>query len=251
MEALLKRITEKKRRFDSYKPLPKELEINLFNWNRIALTYSSNAIEGNTLTLQETAQILEKNITIAGKSLTEHLEAVNLNKAIKLVAQKAQDTTRQTLALDDILQIHQCILQGIDDRNAGTFRQCAVRVMGSLVPRPNYLKVPILMEEFMSWLKISSGHVATIAADVHLKFVFIHPFVDGNGRTARLLMNLVLLQDGYPLVRIDDVQRMAYINAIEKALATNQCDDYYLVIYEAIEKSLDAYLEALEGVENP
>ncbi|MFA5306620.1 MAG: Fic family protein [Candidatus Babeliales bacterium] len=247
MEAILKRISEKKQRYDSYKPLHKDLEKNLYNWMRIALTYTSNAIEGNTLSFQETAQILEKNITVAGKSLTEHLEAINHSKAIELVAQKAKNTQRSDLVLNDILDIHRCILRNIDDHNAGAFRQCAVRVMGSRVPRPNYLKVPVLMEEFMAWLISSSGHVAKIAAEAHLKFVFIHPFVDGNGRTARLLLNLVLLQEGYPLTFVDQTKRMDYINAIEKALATEQSEDYYRVIFEAVEQSLDECLKTIEG----
>lgn len=247
MEALLKRISEKKQRFDAFKPLGKDLENNLHNWTRIALTYTSNAIEGNTLSHQETAQIIEKNITIGGKTIVEHIEAINHAKAIDLVIKKAKEKKRENLVDEDILAIHRCILTNIDDRNAGSFRQCSVRIMGSMVPRPNYLKVPELIKDFMGWLTTASDHTAKIAAEAHLKFVFIHPFVDGNGRTARLLMNLLLLQDGYPLTIIEKENRMAYINAIEKALATNELEEYYQVIFEAIEQSLDLYLEALEG----
>ncbi len=253
MEALLKRITEKKQRFDTFKPLSKDLEKNLYEWTRVSLTYSSNAIEGNTLSHQETAQVIEKDITIGGKTIVEHLEAINHAKAIDLIVDKAKETTRANLVVDDILDIHRCILQNIDAANAGTFRtglnpgNCLVRIMGSMVPRPNYLKVPELMNEFIQWLTTTSGHTAKIAADAHLKLVFIHPFVDGNGRTARLLMNLLLLQDGYPLTIIEKEKRITYINAIEKALKNNQLEDYYRVIFEAIEKSLDLYLEALEA----
>jgi len=246
MEALLKRISEKKQRFDASKPLNKDLENNLYNWTRIALTYASNAIEGNTLSHQETAQVVEKNITIGGKTVVEHIEAINHAKAIDLIVQKSKEKTRAHLVVQDVLDIHRCILTNIDESNAGTFRQCSVRIVGSTVPRPNHLKVHALANEFMQWLTAASDHTAKIAADAHLKFVFIHPFVDGNGRTARLLMNLLLLQDGYPLAIIEKEKRIAYINAIEKALSNNQFDEYYHIIFEAIEKSLDLYLEAIE-----
>ena len=247
MDALLKRISEKKQRFDASKPLNKDLEHNLYNWTRIALTYTSNAIEGNTLSHQETAQVVEKNITIGGKTVVEHIEAINHAKAIDLIIQTAKEKTRIDLVIEDILAVHKVILAGINDANAGVLRRCSVRIMGSSVPRPNHVKVPELVQEFMHWLTTASGHIAKIAADAHLKFVFIHPFVDGNGRTARLLMNLLLLQDGYPLTIIEKEKRMSYINAIEKALSSNQLDDYYQIIFEAIEKSLDLYLEALEA----
>jgi len=246
MNALLKKITEKKQKFDALKPFHRDLEKNLHDWTRIALTYSSNAIEGNTLSHQETAQIIEKNITIGGKSIIEHLEATNHAHAIDIVTKMAKEKTRKELVVENVLDIHRCLLKKIDDANAGAFRQCSVRIMGSTVPRPNYLKVPELMSEFMTWLTTAEGHVAKIAADAHLKFVYIHPFVDGNGRTARLLMNLILLQDGYPLTIIEKEKRIEYINAIEKALLHKELDDYYRVIFEAIEKSLDIYLEPHE-----
>lgn len=247
MEALLKRISEKKQKFDALKPFDKDLENNLHNWMRVALTYTSNAIRGNTLSHQETSQILEKNITVEGKTVVEHLEAINYAKAIDLIIQKAKEKTREKLVVEDLLSIHHCIMQNIDDAHAGVFRQCAVRIIGSMVPRPDHLKVPMLVEEFMKWLTAASDHPAKIAVDAHLKFLFIYPFVDGNGRTARLLMNLLLLQDGYPLTFSQISGPMAYVNAIEKALANNELEEYYCVMFEAIEKSLDLYLDALGG----
>ena len=194
MEKRLQRISEKKQKFDNARPLHKDLEKNLGEWTRVALTYTSNALEGNTLSHQETALVIEKNMTIGGKTIVEHIEAVNHAHAIDLVLQKAKEKTRQELAADDILAIHRTILNNIDTTNAGVFRQCSVRISGSMVPRPNYLKVPELIKELMSTITTSTDHTAKIAADAHLRFVFIHPFVDGNGRTARLLMNLLLLQ---------------------------------------------------------
>ncbi|MFA6527355.1 MAG: Fic family protein [Candidatus Babeliales bacterium] len=246
METRLQRISEKKQRFDKASPLHKDLEKNLREWTRIALTYTSNALEGNTLSHQETALVVEKNMTIGGKSIVEHLEAVNHAHAIDLILQTSKEKTRQELVIEDVLAIHHSILKNIDSTNAGIFRQCSVRIAGSMVPRPNYLKVPELIKDFMHTITTSTDHTAKIAADAHLKFVFIHPFVDGNGRTARLLMNLLLLQDGYPLTIIEKEKRLAYINAIETALLNNKLADYYDVIFEAIEKSLDMYLEAIE-----
>lgn len=245
MEQTLLRLTEKKHRLDTYRPFPPDLVKNLHQWFRVALTYSSNALEGNTLTHSETALVLEKGITIGGKTIAEHLEAINHAIAIDFIMQLAKKNHTQ-ITLDDILEIHQKVLKKIDDHNAGFLRRVAVRIMGSQVPRPNYLKVPELMNEFISWLGNAQDHPAKIAADAHLKFVFIHPFVDGNGRTARLLLNLLLVQEGYPLVIISNDKRKEYIDAIEKSFLTGNNQDFYAIVYAAIESSLDQYLEALE-----
>lgn len=246
MEAMLKKITQKKQQLDGYRPFKQEFERNMHEWTRIALTYSSNAIEGNTLSHQETALIVEKNTTVGGKTVVEHLEAINHAQAIDLITAKAKSINRKELSIQDSLDIHRCILQNIDSTHAGVFRECSVRITGSMVPRPNYLKVPELMNNFMNTVTTSTDHIAKIAADAHLRFVHIHPFVDGNGRTARLFFNLLLLQEGYPLAIIEKEDRLAYINAIETALLHEKLDDYYLVMFEGIERSLDLYLEALK-----
>ena len=245
MQELLQRITQKKAKLDSLRPLPPELEKNLYDWLRVALTYSSNAIEGNTLTLAETAQVVEKQLTIGGKTINEHLEAINHAQATDFIRELAHQKKRELLNLDDILAIHKIILQKIDDAWAGKLRTVAVRVVGSPVPCPNYLKVPTLMNELIRFLTSADDHIATIAAHAHLSLAAIHPFVDGNGRTARLLMNLLLLQQDYPLVIIDVKDRTTYISAIQKALQ-GQTDDYYAFIYAAIEQSIDAYLDAAQ-----
>src|SRR3990172_7875563 len=245
MEALLKRIVEKKQELDSYKKLPSALTKNLYEWSKIRATYNSNAIEGNTLTEGETALVVEKNITVPGKTINEHLEAINYARAVDFIKKLASEKTRQAITLEDILAIHGIILNKIDDEHAGSLRTVAARILGSTVSRPNYLKVPELMHDFIGWLHTTSEHPAKIAADTHLKFVFIHPFVDGNGRTARLLFNLLLLQEDYPLIVIENQARPAYITAIEKALLHDEKTDYYIVMLHAIEKSLDDYLNAI------
>lgn len=246
MKDILKRISEKKAKLDSLRPLPPELTKNLYNWFRVTLTYTSNAIEGNTLTLGETAQVVEKHLTVSGKSIVEHLEALNLAQAIDFIEMLAKKKTRQELTIQDILSIHKILLQKINEEWAGKFREVGIRVTGSYVPRPNYIKVPQLTEELIKFINTSDEHIAKIAADAHLKLVFIHPFVDGNGRTARLLMNLLLLQKDYPLFYIKPEDRQEYIDSIEKALTNEDFRDYYNLIYKSIELSLDEYIKAAE-----
>lgn len=236
----------KKQRLDKYRPFPKELIKNLQEWYRIELTYTSNAIEGNTLTRQETALVVDEGITVEGKSLIEHQEAINHAKALDYTQALIEDKS-QELTARDILDIHSIILNKIDDTNKGKYRVVAVRLKGSETILPNALKVPELMDEFFDWLQNNTNNnPVKIAIDAHYKLVSIHPFIDGNGRTARLLMNLLLMQAGYPPAIIRKEDRNAYINSLEKAQTKNETEDYYNLMLEAIDRSLDIYLEALE-----
>src|SRR3989338_7046893 len=181
MDNMLQKLQAKKKRLDSYKPLQNELIKNLEEWFRIELTYTSNAIEGNTLTRQETAIVVDEGLTVQGKSLTEHQEAINHAQAYDFI-QTLAGKKRQDLTERDILDIHSIILNKIDDTNKGRYRNVAVRLRGSETVLPNALKVPELMEEFVSWLHSdNSNHPIKIATDAHFKLVSIHPFVDGNG----------------------------------------------------------------------
>lgn len=245
MQQILQRITAKKQQLDSLRPLPPELEKNLDDWYRIELTYTSNAIEGNTLTRQETALVVEKGLTIEGKTLNEQLEAKNHAAAYNFVKQLSKDKPeRKSLTESVILEIHKIFLSGIDDVNAGKYRNVAVRIAGSDIVLPNPVKVPELMTEFHHWLvSENQDHPAKIAADAHFKLVTIHPFTDGNGRTARLLMNLLLLQAGYAPAIIKAQDRKAYIDAVYQGQRNNKLNDYYQVIYQAVERSLDEYLK--------
>ena len=242
LEETLLAIEEKKKCLMKKRPLDPLIEKNIYEWSKVGLTYASNAIEGNTLTEGETAQILEKGIAIGGKTIVEHLEALGHAKAVDLISEIALKKTRQEITVSDVLEIHKVLLEQILPLYAGRFRQSSVRISGSSVARPNALKVPDLMDQLLASLKTSQNSEVLIAADLHLDFVFIHPFVDGNGRTARLLSNLVLLQAGFPLVKIDVKNRIQYINAIEKAFLSSDREDYYLVWFQAIETTLDEYL---------
>jgi len=250
MDKKLKQLTDKKRQLDAMRPLPQAQIKNLYEWFRVELTYTSNAIEGNTLTRKETALVVEKGLTVQGKSLNDHLEATNHAMALDYVSDIASKT-RQELTERELLDIHGLILQGISNEDAGRYRRVAVRIAGTSVVLPNPMKVPELMTEFMTWLTGSnSDHPIKIAADAHYKLVRIHPFVDGNGRTARLLMNLLLIQAGYPLTIIRETERKAYIDALDRIDTTGKFDEFYRLIYDAVDRSFDIYFDRpLEIVE--
>ena len=143
MNEILERITRKKEQLDSLRPLPPALEKNLYTWARNELTYASNAIEGNTLTSSQTAMVIEKGLAIGGKTFVEHCEAIGHAKAVDFITTLAISTSHETLTLDHILAIHHLILDTIDAQHAGVLRTVAVRISGSRVPPPNYLKLPI------------------------------------------------------------------------------------------------------------
>ena len=243
--ALYTKILEKKEQLDTYRPLPPALVTNLDAWFTIELAYTSNAIEGNTLSKSETALVVEKGLTVGGKTLREHLEAVNHVIAFDLIKHLVP-LTKQDITLNDILDIHRIILKSIDDAHAGVWRTIAVKLSHSNMILPSPMVLPDIMNDFLAWLHETQEHIVKIAADAHYKFVAIHPFVDGNGRTARLFMNLLLMQAGYPPVAIGKEDRSAYINALEKADLTHDMSDFYVLIFTALERSLDIYLEAAE-----
>ena len=240
-------LTEKKSRLDSFRPLPDALVRNLDDWFRVELTYTSNAIEGNTLTRRETALVVEKGLTVGGKSLVEHLEATNLAHALDWVKELVRRRPG-ILTERDILHIHGIILKAVDDANAGRYRNKAVRISGSSVVLPHPLRVPNLMAEFVHWLGNSRGfHPVDLAAEAHYRLLSIHPFTDGNGRTARLLMNMILLMTGYPAAIIRKRDRLAYIDSLEKIQHSGSKDDHLKIICKAVDRSLDIYLKAALG----
>lgn len=248
MKQLLTALEAKKHQLDTYRPFPHALIRNLEDWFKIELTYTSNAIEGNTLSRAETALVVEKGLTVEGKTLDEHLEAINHAQAYKLITRLA-NLKRKDVTEHYILEIHRLILQKIDDVNAGRYRTVAVRIAGSRAVMPNPMKVPRLMDEFTAWIQRAQGNELVIAADAHFRLVSIHPFVDGNGRTARLLMNLLLIQAGFPPAIIRKEDRKRYIDSIEAGQLGKSLNDYYMLIFESIDRSLDIYLDAIEQKE--
>lgn len=244
-------ITAKKEQLDKHRPLDPALLSNLEDWFRVELTYTSNAIEGNTLSRAETALVVEKGLTIGGKSLTEHLEAKNHDEALSFI--KIQIKRKpSSITEKDILKIHEIILSSIDKNNAGCYRNVPVRIAGSTVILPNPRKVQSLMDVFCTWLKKSTKmHPVELAAEAHYRLVTIHPFIDGNGRTARLLMNMILMMQGYPPAIIRKRDRLDYINSLEKAQLVNgegqSKNDYFKLIATAVDRSLDIYIKAVNN----
>lgn len=241
-------LNNKKKQLDRIRPLTLELVKNLEQWFKVELTYTSNAIEGNTLSRLETAVVIEKGLTVGGKSLVEHLEAKNHAQALDLIHEIQQKKTCE-ITENDILSIHALILKGIDDYNAGCYRRVAVRISGSRVIMPNPVKVPNLMVDFIAWLNSSKDmHPAALAGEAHYRLVTIHPFSDGNGRTARLLMNLILIMAGYPPAIIRLQERLPYITSLETAQLGGSKEAYEKIIFNAVNRSLDIYLKAANSV---
>jgi|TARA_B110000037_G_scaffold209475_2_gene258681 Fic family protein len=238
-------LDRKKSELDALRPLPSDLVKNLEEWFRIELTYTSNAIEGNTLTRRETALVVEKGITVGGKTLAEHLEATNHAEALDWTKSQIKRRPSQ-ISFQDTLRIHNLILKGVDNAHAGHYRSVPVRVSGSTVVFPNPRKVPDLMDELHNWLKSKPKlHPIELAAEAHYRLVTIHPFVVGNGRTARLLMNLILMMQGYPPAIIRKRDRLNYIAILEKAQTFGSKDPFVKLISKAAERSLEIYLKAV------
>lgn len=251
MNNLLKTIGYKKKQLDKLKFFPPQVVKELDEWLRVELTYSSNAIEGNTLSRLETAEVLEKGVSavISGKPLKDQLEAVNHAKAIDFIKSLVkQRKSHQFITEDDIKNIHKIILTGIDDDWAGKYRQTTVFIKGADVEFPDYHRIPYHMAEFIQWLELQQeNHPVKVAADAHFKLVSIHPFIDGNGRTARLLMNLILIINSYPMAVIRNEDRTQYLEAVNIGQTKNDLSLFYRIMAQAVDRSLDAYISAVKG----
>ncbi len=231
-----------KQQLDALRPLSPQTAKSLHEALVLEWTYHSNAIEGNTLSLKETKVVLE-GITIGGKAMREHFEAINHKEAIDYV----EDIVQQQEPLSErvIRSIHQLVLKNIDDAYAGRYRQGNVLIAGAEHTPPEYLHVPQQMHELLVWYRSFSGHPIERAARLHTDVVKIHPFVDGNGRTARLLMNLDLMSCGYLPVVIQAANRLCYYEALDKAHTTEGYGDFFKLVARAEENALQHYLKIL------
>lgn len=232
-----------KKELDSKRPIPKETLKSLRESINLEWTYNSNGIEGNTLTLRETQVVLE-GITVGGKSIKEHLEAINHEKAILFLDDLVKDN--EPISEWNIKNIHQLILKNIDNENAGRYRKENVTIKGATHIPPDYLKVPELMEKLiLTYNTWNEYHPIIQAALLHGELVKIHPFVDGNGRTSRLLMNLVLMNNGYNPVIIKKESRLKYYEALDKAHTTGDYTDFVKLVNKLEIEMLKKYLELL------
>lgn len=230
-----------KARLDAHRPLPADIVSQIRQDMRIRFTYHSNAIEGNTLTMSETKAVLEDGITIGGKSLKEHLEAVGHSHAIdymEALVQKDEALTERTLK-----EIHNLILRNIDGANAGTYRRMNVLISGAGHIPPPAERVLEKMEAFFRWYGAARGalHPVEFAARVHADFVNIPPFKDGNGRTARLIMNFELMRAGFPTVIVPVDARPDYYRNLDIAATQGDYLPFVMQIAELAQKSFAPY----------
>jgi Fic family protein len=226
------------------RPLPQVILKKLHKQLVVDWTYNSNAIEGNTLSLYETRLVLEDGLTIGRKSLREHLETINHKEAIAFV-EKLAGTANENITERNIREIHALVLKGIDSEYAGRYRDIQVRISGSPHVPPEPLLVNDLMKNMLQVVD-ENDHSVIQAAKAHFELTSIHPFVDGNGRTARLLMNLILMRNGYVPAVILKNDRKQYYRALEKGHA-GQLDELIILIGRALERTIYLYLEAIPG----
>jgi Fic family protein len=244
-DTLTRQIAAKKAELDRLRPqAPHGLE-NLNQSYDIELTYTSNAIEGNTLTAAETRMVIEHGVTIGGKPLKDHLEAIDHFEALRYV----RDLTRQAVPLReaDIRNLHRLVMQRSNPDAAGRYANQGrfVETDSGRHHFPSPAEVPALMGDFAQWLGGAPATPETAFA-AHRRLVEIHPFNDGNGRTARLLMNLVLLRGGYPPLAVRPQDRPAYIGALQAAQAGRGSESFVHLLYERLDATLEECLSALQ-----
>jgi len=213
--------------------------------------YHSNAIEGNSLSLGETRRVIEEGITITGKSLRDTVEAKNLSHALDFMEDLAV-STEKPITLSDLRQIHALILKGIDDGFAGRYRKSEVKISGSDASTTQAHKIRQEMEDLGNYIAIVTASDASdkqspivSATAAHAWLAQIHPFTDGNGRTARILMNLILMRRGYPICIITRADRLRYYQALEDSQA-GDLTPLIELIYENVEESLEEWEKAAE-----
>ena len=244
---LLTTIDADKATLDAARPLPTHTVASLREKLMLEWTYHSNAIEGNTLTLRETKVVLE-GITVGGKSLREHFEATNHRDAILYVEEIV--AKGEALSEWQVRNIHSLVLKGIDNDEAGRYRQENVVIAGASTTPPDFLHLPAEMAALVEWHdQAGAMNPVERAAELHTRFVKIHPFVDGNGRTGRLLLNFELMKFGYPPAVIRKEDRLAYYNALDHACVSGDYGDITRLVAESVQRTLETYLEVL-GLRN-
>lgn len=248
IKELLNEVDVLKEQLSTLRPLPEEALKKIQDALDIEYTYESNRIEGNTLTLQETALVVNEGVTISGKSMREHLEAINHTEAINYI----KDIAKQDIEISErtIKEIHALILHGIDRENAGRYRTVPVMISGSTHMPPQPYLIEKQMEDFMlrfREMEEEKIHPVLVAAYLHDELVRIHPFIDGNGRTSRLLMNLYLLRNGYVIITLkgSNDAKINYYKALEKSHTEHLMEDFQQLVVEAEITALQKYLSIM------
>ena len=248
LAAILQECDALKARLSGARPLPAEALKKIEDALAIEYTYESNRIEGNTLTLQETELVVNEGVTISGKSMREHLEAINHAEAIGYI----RDFAKCGIGISErtIKEIHALVLHGINRENAGRYRSVPVMISGSRHIPPQPYLIEKQLEDFMLHLQEMEAqkvHPILVAAYSHAELVRIHPFIDGNGRTSRLLMNLYLLRCGYTIVNLKgtDDAKLAYYTALEASHIDKRPEAFQWLVADAEKASLERYLSIL------
>lgn len=241
LKANIERVEEKKRQLDAKRPLAQIALERLREAINVEWTYNSNSIEGNTLTLNETRIVLEDGMTVKGKSMREHFEVTNHHDAISHLEQLVVSDT--PILEKEVLHLHSMVMLRLEKDFAGRLRNAGVRIIGANFSPPNALKVEGLLAELIEFINANEMGLSPIvlASVFHHRFVWIHPFFDGNGRTVRLAMNLLLMRKGYPPAIILKNDRKKYYDALNRANAGSYAK-LVLLMAQAMERSLDIYL---------
>ncbi len=243
---LVNRIDEKWHKLKTYRPLSPTIVSKLRERFMIEMTYNSNAIEGNNLTYQETYLIISEGITVKSKSFKNHLEAKSHQDALEFIYDLIDFDSSLIMSQNLIRQIQNLVILPIDKSIAGKYRIGSVAIAGSKLKPPIATKIPYFMSEIISWFKKNQNkmHPIELASIMHHKLVSIHPFDDGNGRTSRLIINVILLQQGYPLITILKNDRKKYYQSLSKA-DNGDIIPFITFIAQSVERSLNIYLETI------
>ncbi len=248
IEGLLEALDNKKRRIDNARSLPSATLTSLKDDFVIRYAHETTALEDNTLTIYETQVVLKLELTIGGKTVREHLEVLNIRQALSWL--DSLITAGAPITENTVAQIHRIVMQGILPDEAGLYRRVPIYIQGARHVPPNGIKVPVLMQSFGDQLKeTTSDHPVRNAALTHIDLVRIHPFIDGNGRTARLLTNLLLLRAGYPPALYTTDQRRDYVQTLDAATFERKPDAFIQLTIEAVDRMADRYLTMIKLVE--
>jgi len=236
---------------NSLRPLPSSVLEAIRKPRDLELTYSSNAIEGNTLTLRETSEVIVHGITISNKPLRDHLEAIDHHDALRFMYELA--ARDQNLTAMDVRQLHKLVIQRSKADIAGQYAIAERTIAGSSLVLPPVAEIKPLMTEFGDWLQ-RVGSTPKEAFEAHYRLVSIHPFQDGNGRTSRLLMNLLLVKGGYQPVPVRPEDRTEYLKALEHSDAQRNTDRFQLFMHRQLLGTMQSYTrivrEAVRNLEN-
>ncbi len=246
------RLEQKLKILNSYRPLPKSAVQKIREQFEIEMTYNSNAIEGNSLTLKETFLVINEGITIKGKPLKDHIEAKSHQEALDYLYELVSKDKQNTISEKTVRTFHQIVMQDIDKEWAGKYRNSSVMIGGSDLKLPEATEVPDLMNNLIKWVSKNKEnlHSVELSSIIHHKIVAIHPFFDGNGRTSRLVMNIILMGAGYPLSIILKNDRKKYYDALSKA-DKGDLSPFIRFIAQSVERSLDIYLKILTPKNKP